>query len=1372
MIMKTMNRILRVTSLFVAVFALPYMASAAKTFVVPMTLGYTTTNISYGVAAAITNEIILYDGSGGSSVGSFSNCFYSVNITPSDPSIAISLTVTNFTSQKGPTGGSIQQSPISYVGITTTSLTPSNTYIVTVWANNSPSNSLAITPISASFSITMLPFVFVPQMAWTGAGTDMNWSTAGNWAASGPPTLSNDVVFVDEDSSSTVGTVNNTISSSIIVGSLDYGETNGYHTTSIGPGLTLTIVDTNGLYSGTIGDTGTQLTTNTITGGGTLIVSNTAATIEATQTDPGGNNGGNSAAISALDLSGLGMFQANIAQLLVGVDNIKKGANGQLNLARTNIITMTPGTPAAQIDVGDDTQANGVTGSALSALVLGQTNAFYVDSIAVGSGRVVTGGTMFFNSAFSSPSAFFRGTNGPTSRVGSWYIGNGESAKSATCHGTNDFSLGTVNALINTMYIANGSSGSTVVKGTLIMNAGIIDTYTLIMATVNEVTNVSTATIDLTGGSLVVETNLVMADGIGIGNINISGSGTLSANNGIASGGGTNSINMNGGTLSVTNLAALITTTNSPLANFSVTNATLDLAVVPNAAPNIQANAPSIATINLAIGSGTTTINISSVPYIASLPAQYPIIDYGFSGGSMSGSFANLALGSMPSGSPSYGAYLSNNLANNSIDIVITNGPTVVPLTWDGANNGNWNISTPNWKPASGPDTTYADPDFVTFNDTLSGTTNVILNGTLMPGNLTVNNTLSNYVFGGTGNIGGAVGLVKNGTGSLVVDNSGNNTFSGGVLVNGGTLQFGNNDANGNLPAGGVALNTGGTLAFDSSTADLAVPNVISGAGGLAQVGADILTLNASNNAYIGPITVLQGTIQAGNADAFGTNSSLGSITVTNSGTLDVNAQKFGVNALPVTVSGSGVGGNGAIINSSSNQTSVLNAVTLAADATFGGTGSWDIRTLGGQNTNQNAQLNGAFNLTKVGTNTITLNGVAVDSNLNNVNVQAGTLDLANMTSSLGNSSATATIYTNAVLELDTLSNVLVKNIVINSGGTLQGSATNFSGGPVTLNGPVTLAGNATIQVNGTNSLFMLENVIGGSASLTKSGSGTAFLANANTYSGNTIVSGGILSLTNYNSINGSINSSTNINITSGAKLDVTGRSDQMLTLTSGQTLEGGSGTNGPGILTGSLVANAGSYVSPGTGSTNIGTLSVNASVTLNGTTVMKISAAGGNDLLEANGITYGGSLMVTNFSGTITNTETFKIFIATNGNYSAGSFTGGVSLPSAPGLSWTNNLTVNGTITAGVIGVSPIPPNITGYSFLSPTQLVISGTSSSTNASFTYSVLTSTNVALSLPGWTLVSTGSAFSPTGQFSITNAVNPGTAPVSFYILRVP
>ena len=158
----------------------------------------------------------------------------------------------------------------------------------------------------------------------------------------------------------------------------------------------------------------------------------------------------------------------------------------------------------------------------------------------------------------------------------------------------------------------------------------------------------------------------------------------------------------------------------------------------------------------------------------------------------------------------------------------------------------------------------------------------------------------------------------------------------------------------------------------------------------------------------------------------------------------------------------------------------------------------------------------------------------------------------------------------------------------------------------------------------------------------------------------------------------------------------------------------------------------------------------------------MKISATGGNDQIDAAGITYGGTLVVNNFSGAVTIGQSFQLFVATNGNYNAGTF-GSVTLPSATGLTWTNTLTTNGRITAGVVVAGQ--PGITNV-VLSGTSLVISGTNGTTG--FQFVVLTSTNLVLPLSQWTPIVTNTFTG--GNFSVTITVDP-SVPQNFYMLKM-
>lgn len=148
---------------------------------------------------------------------------------------------------------------------------------------------------------------------------------------------------------------------------------------------------------------------------------------------------------------------------------------------------------------------------------------------------------------------------------------------------------------------------------------------------------------------------------------------------------------------------------------------------------------------------------------------------------------------------------------------------------------------------------------------------------------------------------------------------------------------------------------------------------------------------------------------------------------------------------------------------------------------------------------------------------------------------------------------------------------------------------------------------------------------------------------------------------------------------------------------------------------------------------------------------------------LAAYSIGYGGTLIVTNCSGTLAAGNSFQLFVATN--YS-GLFTV-TNLPTLPvNLAWTNTLGVDGKLS--VISVGPPPqPYITSMS-LSGTNLVIKGTNGLSGQQ--YVVLSSTNVALPLSQWTPIATNT-FNGIGHFNITNGVDPG-APRNFYILRSP
>jgi len=184
------------------------------------------------------------------------------------------------------------------------------------------------------------------------------------------------------------------------------------------------------------------------------------------------------------------------------------------------------------------------------------------------------------------------------------------------------------------------------------------------------------------------------------------------------------------------------------------------------------------------------------------------------------------------------------------------------------------------------------------------------------------------------------------------------------------------------------------------------------------------------------------------------------------------------------------------------------------------------------------------------------------------------------------------------------------------------------------------LAGGVTVDTD-TNTIGVAQALLDGGSGggLTKTGTGTLNLNGVNTYTGATLVNAGAL---------------------------------------------GGNGT-----IAGPLSVAAGATLAPGT---SIGALTVNNTVTLaaNSTNVMEFSkTAGTNDVLNANAVTLGGTLVLKNLGGVLAVNDTFKLFNATT---VSGSFSSVVSLTPGQSVTWDlSNLTVNGTVRVASVTAVPV---------------------------------------------------------------------------------
>lgn len=272
----------------------------------------------------------------------------------------------------------------------------------------------------------------------------------------------------------------------------------------------------------------------------------------------------------------------------------------------------------------------------------------------------------------------------------------------------------------------------------------------------------------------------------------------------------------------------------------------------------------------------------------------YRLIQYSGSLLSGPGSSANLTItGFNQSGSL---ASLSD-ATSGEIDLIIRSQSGLSEV-WQGNVNNYWDDSTANWLNGASA-SIYGDGDYVVFDDT-AAQANVSLQTAVLPNSVTVSNSALSYLFTdgtgtGGGKISGSTGIVKSGNGTLVVDTVNNN--SGGVLINGGTLQVGDGSSTGDIGTGNITNN--GTLNF-MQTDNRTVVGQISGAGALLQQGSATLTLSADNT-YSGPTTISSGALQIGNGGGAG---SLGTSSVTNNGSLIIN--RAGTFALYNAITGLG----------------------------------------------------------------------------------------------------------------------------------------------------------------------------------------------------------------------------------------------------------------------------------------------------------------------------------------------------------------------------------------------------------------------------------------------------------------------------------
>lgn len=971
------------------------------------------------------------------------------------------------------------------------------------------------------YSVLALPQLASAQSVWNaivGTSVNTNWSTSANWTPNGAPGSSSTVIFDDSSGVANTTIINNVVDGSFggTIAALVYTNVTTVQNTLIGSGLTLNVTGAGGLQfpntPSSLSGAGTH--TVTISGAGaTLNINNSSAIIRVGWTNTAGGDS------SVLNMSNLDRFTFTGSRIFLGAGATR--VNGTLYLAKTNSITVSGSSP--QIDIGEATSNNGSTPG--GNLYLGQTNTVLADSIVVGRAKQ-SSASMRFNPALTNaspslgPVVYFRGHDG-ASPIATWAIGDGNnvSGTSTSPVGTVDLSGGVVNAVITSMWLGKPSQTSATAptgRGTLAFNAGYITVGNLTNGTALPPTSggpcTATGIISVGGsGTLIVTNNLLMAlfdagDTASTGTLNIVDGSVLA--NSISSGGGTSIINMTNGTLIITNTLGA---TGTPVSTLAVTNSILKLSV-----PNSDV-AATVSTLNL--GGSTNIISIGSIDAnILTYPTTFQIIKYSVGNGTNAVEF-NIGLGTLPVGG--YSGFISNDVANSSVDLVVTGGPAPPrSLVWKGLNPdaGNaltsvWDINTTRDWLSNSTAVAYNDNgglggDIVTLND--NGATNLVtLTATVSPTGIIVSNNILNYTIKDNSPgyaLAGDGTLNKTGSGTLVLDNAGGATLSGGVTLDQGTLQIGNGDGNGGLGTGPVTDNS--KLVFKRNDSSLAIANPISGSGSIADNnGTGVLTLSAANT-FTGAVTVATGgVLQIGNNGALGTID--GGTIISNGAALDVFGHNIGQE--PVIVSGTGPDpSKGAIYNSGTNVLPAIARLTLAGDTYIGGPvpagnnqGRWDLRSASINDANGASLtvLTPGTKLTKVGANTIAITGVTVDPTLGDIDIQGGILSIEAATTGVGDPNATLTVENGATLSIYNATNQFNKNIVLNGNGINNnlGTLDNASGNN-TVVGPMTFNGNVEITFlssagTGVGGSLTLSNTITGTGTLTKENTNTLIIA-------------------------------------------------------------------------------------------------------------------------------------------------------------------------------------------------------------------------------------------------------------------------------------
>jgi autotransporter-associated beta strand protein len=681
--------------------------------------------------------------------------------------------------------------------------------------------------------------------------------------------------------------------------------------------------------------------------------------------------------------------------------------------------------------------------------------------------------------------------------------------------------------------------------------------------------------------------------------------------------------------------------------------ATLGLAITP-------ANNPSVPLLNC----GTLTVNGTNTISVAGAVSVGTIALVKYTGAlAGSGNCTNLTL---PQGV--VGTF-SNDVVNSTLYAVISStGPG---LFWTGTNSNPaltnvWDInSSTNWLVGSAAtryQQTIVPGDAVTFNDVGSGT--VILNTNVGPASVVFSNSSKTYTVRGSGTITGPTGLLKLGSGTTIL-NLTNNNYAGDTTISNGSLQLGSPAAL--PPSGNLVVGPSGTLqlaGFSQTAGTLSGSGIVDNNSGIDIV----LTLGINNNA------TWNGNIQDHGAGGI-------ALTRNGAGTWIVGGSNYLNNGAAFTIqaqfnAGTTILTNGGLINIPHMECWIgqgggsTSTVVVATGSRLVVSNNWLVIGRNAVSADGTLIVNSGGTVIKDGAQNIVVGSLGASGQLiinggqvfNSGQLWLGEGATGNGTLVLNGGLVQATVVRpNGAAPLTSQANF--------NGGTLQARASSANFLQVT---SMVMSNGLILDDNGftLNITAPLLDGDGLGGGLIKKGSGTVYLDGANSYTGSTIVSNGVLA--------------------------------------------------GVGIIAGPVLVPSNGKIGAGDPGLT-GLLSVNNNLTIQGGATLRINKTAGipssDQIAVLNTVNYGGILFVTNITSDATPLvigDTFTLFTATthNGNFtaiqgSAGlgmafSFTNGILSVVAGPPTTPTNITFN--ITGGTLNLS-WPSAYTGWVLQSQTN-------------------------------------------------------------------